>query len=255
MIDGAGGHRRARRRATCTARAAGSRTTTPTLARHRADRRRRLGHLADGRRVALHCTSGTTTTSPRDRALLAARLPADEGRRAVLPRHAGGGAARTAGWSPARRSRPRTRIRPGRRVCAGPTMDMQILRDLFDDASQAAELLGIGRGVRERDARAARARLAPTRSARRASCRSGWRTGTWRRPSSTTATSRTCTACFPSATDHAERHADARRGRAKRSLEIRGDEATGWASRGSINLWARLARRRPRATSILDATC
>ncbi len=34
---------------------------------------------------------------------------------------------------------------------------------------------------------------------------------------------------------------------ARRSLEIRGDEATGWGIGWRINLWARLARGRPRA--------
>src|SRR4029077_19164954 len=48
----------------------------------------------------------------------------------------------------------------GAAVCAGPTMDMQILRDLFTNTIKAAELLGTDKELREQIA-ASRARLAP----------------------------------------------------------------------------------------------
>ena len=67
----------------------------------------------------------------------------------------------------------------------------------------------------------------PTRSAPRASCRNGSTTWTCRRPTSTTGTSRTCTA-----STRAARSRSAARPTwpppCSKSLEIRGDNATGW---------------------------
>ena len=48
----------------------------------------------------------------------------------------------------------------GASVCAGPTMDMEILRDLFDHCVKASEILGIDQEFRVKAA-AARTRLAP----------------------------------------------------------------------------------------------
>jgi alpha-L-fucosidase 2 len=48
----------------------------------------------------------------------------------------------------------------GAAVCAGPTMDMQILRDLFANTIKAAETLGVDEEFRKQLA-ATRARLAP----------------------------------------------------------------------------------------------
>jgi alpha-L-fucosidase 2 len=49
---------------------------------------------------------------------------------------------------------------PGTTICAGPTMDMQILRDLFGACIEAGEILGVDEPLREQLA-AARRRLAP----------------------------------------------------------------------------------------------
>ena len=48
----------------------------------------------------------------------------------------------------------------GTTICAGPTMDMQILRDLFTNCIRTAEILGVDQDFR-RQLAAARARLAP----------------------------------------------------------------------------------------------
>lgn len=48
----------------------------------------------------------------------------------------------------------------GKRVCMGPTMDMQILRELFGNCIEAATILGIDKDFRARLAKA-RAKLAP----------------------------------------------------------------------------------------------
>jgi alpha-L-fucosidase 2 len=49
---------------------------------------------------------------------------------------------------------------PGTTLCAGPTMDMQILRDLFESCAEAAAILGVDREFADQVARA-RERLAP----------------------------------------------------------------------------------------------
>ena len=49
---------------------------------------------------------------------------------------------------------------PGTTICAGPTMDMQILRDLFDCCARASEILDVDAARRER-LRQTRGRLAP----------------------------------------------------------------------------------------------
>ena len=129
---------------------------------------------------------------------------------------------------------------------AGPTMDRQILRDLFAQrdrgrARPSASTRDLQAEV-ERDARAAGA---ATRSAAPASCRNGSTTGTCRRRRSTTATCRTCSASFPGTRSTSAARPNSRPP-SKRSLEIRGDQATGWATAWRINLWARLRRRQPR---------
>ena len=83
----------------------------------------------------------------------------------------------------------------GASLCAGPAMDMQILRDLFDRTARAATILGVDAEL-VADLVAARARVSrPIRSDGTASSRSGSSTGTMRRPSPTTAMSPISTAC------------------------------------------------------------
>ena len=99
----------------------------------RARRRPSTGRCGDsGRRAARGCARicGTTTSSPATATFLRARLAGDEGRGAVLPGCAGRGAeAQMAGHLPvALAGEPAP---GGVAICAGPTMDNQILRDLF----------------------------------------------------------------------------------------------------------------------------
>jgi alpha-L-fucosidase 2 len=126
----------------------------------------------------------------------------------------------------------------GAAVAPGPTMDMQILRDLFADSVQAAEILGVDPDFRSQ-VTAARARLAPDRIG------SAGQLQEWRED------------WDMQAADIHHRHVSHLFGlypswqidrrdtpelaaAAKRSLEIRGDQATGWATAWRINLWARL---------------
>src|SRR5262249_13767213 len=59
-------------------------------------------------------------------------------------------------------SSPENRHMQGVSICAGPTMDNQILRDLFSNCIRAAEILGKDKALQEQLAKT-RARLAPDR--------------------------------------------------------------------------------------------
>ncbi|HEU4960622.1 MAG TPA: glycoside hydrolase family 95 protein [Sphingomonas sp.] len=126
----------------------------------------------------------------------------------------------------------------GSTLCAGPTMDMQILRDLFERTAASAKRLGVDAALRE-EALAMRGRLAPNRIG------SAGQLQEWQ---------------FDwdlSAPDIHHRHVShlyglypslqispastpALAAAARKSLEIRGDEATGWGLAWRLNLWARL---------------
>ncbi|RKN45351.1 glycosyl hydrolase family 95 catalytic domain-containing protein [Micromonospora endolithica] len=121
-------------------------------------------------------------------------------------------------------------------VCAGPTMDNQILRDLFDAAARASEVLGVDPTFRSQ-VRTARDRLPPTRIGSRGNVQE-W-LADWIE------------------TERNHRHVShlyglhpsnqiTRRGTpqlyeaARRTLELRGDDGTGWSLAWKINYWARL---------------
>jgi alpha-L-fucosidase 2 len=126
----------------------------------------------------------------------------------------------------------------GAAVCAGPTMDMQILRDLFANTIKAAEILGVDEKLRAQLA-ATRARLAPNQIG------SGGQLQEWLED------------WDMQASDLHHRHVSHLYGlypghditlrgtpqlaaAVKKSLEIRGDKATGWATAWRICLWAHL---------------
>jgi alpha-L-fucosidase 2 len=121
-------------------------------------------------------------------------------------------------------------------VCAGPTMDMQILRDLFDGCARASEVLGVDAGFRGQVV-AARNRLAPMKVGSRGNIQE-WLYD-WVE------------------TEPGHRHIShlyglhpsnqiTRRGTpqlfeaARRTLELRGDAGTGWSLAWKINYWARM---------------
>ncbi|MDQ3788480.1 MAG: glycoside hydrolase N-terminal domain-containing protein, partial [Actinomycetota bacterium] len=119
-------------------------------------------------------------------------------------------------------------------VCAGPTMDMQILRDLFDGCAGASEVLGIDAGFRDQ-VRAARNRLAPTRVGSRGNVMEWLHDWVETEPNhrhvshlyglhpSNQITKRGTPALFEAA---------------RRTLELRGDAGTGWSLAWKINFWA-----------------
>ena len=126
----------------------------------------------------------------------------------------------------------------GSSVCAGPAMDSQLLRDLFDAYLAASQQLGATGGLQD-SARAARARLPADRIGR------GGQLQEWLEDWDLDAPERDhrhvshLYGLYPSqqiAPDQTPALAAA----AKTSLELRGDEATGWAIAWRLNLWARL---------------
>jgi alpha-L-fucosidase 2 len=121
-------------------------------------------------------------------------------------------------------------------VCLGPTIDMQLLRELLGNTATAAELLGLDHDLR-RELTAARARLAPNRIG------PDGRLQEWLEP-------------YPEP-EPTHRHTShlyglhpnyeiTRRGTpglaeaCRKSLEVRGDNSNGWALAWRVNFWARL---------------
>jgi alpha-L-fucosidase 2 len=123
-------------------------------------------------------------------------------------------------------------------ICAGPTLDMEILRDLFANCIRASEILGTDKKFRAQ-VTAARARLAPLQIG------SAGQLQEW------------LADCDLQSKELHHRHVSHLYGlypsdqidfrvtpelaaAAKKSLQIRGDQATGWATAWRLCLWARL---------------
>ncbi|MEU4422276.1 glycoside hydrolase N-terminal domain-containing protein [Actinoplanes sp. NPDC024001] len=121
-------------------------------------------------------------------------------------------------------------------VCAGPTMDNQILRDLFNAVARATEVLGVDASFRSQ-VLAARDRLAPTRVGSRGNIQE-W-LADWVETERTHRHVSHLYGLHPS-------NQITRRGTpqlyqaARQTLELRGDDGTGWSLAWKINFWARL---------------
>ncbi|EJL26598.1 hypothetical protein PMI01_04050 [Caulobacter sp. AP07] len=133
---------------------------------------------------------------------------------------------------------PENRHGFGSTLCAGPTMDMQILRDLFDHTREAGRILGLDPDFGEDLARA-RDRLAPTRIG------AGGQLMEWKDDWDAVAVDPKhrhvshLYGLYPSWQLDPATHPDLAAA-ARRTLETRGDKTTGWAIAWRINLWARL---------------
>ncbi|MBO9589819.1 glycoside hydrolase family 95-like protein [Devosia sp.] len=126
----------------------------------------------------------------------------------------------------------------GASLCAGPTMDNQILRDLFDAYLSALAAAGVA-GALEDEVRSARDRLAADRIGR------GGQLQEWRddwdldAPEINHRHVSHLYGLYPS--QQIDKNATPEvAAAARRSLEMRGDDAIGWAIAWRINLWARL---------------
>ncbi len=133
---------------------------------------------------------------------------------------------------------PENRHQFGTSIAAGPAMDTQILRDLFSNTRQAAEILDLDRLLRDQLA-AARARLAPSQIGKAGQLQE------WLEDWDMSAQDihhrhvSHLYAVFPS-DQITVRGTPELAAAARKSLEIRGDEATGWGLGWRLNLWARL---------------
>ncbi|WP_454884701.1 glycoside hydrolase family 95 protein [Sphingomonas oryzagri] len=126
----------------------------------------------------------------------------------------------------------------GASLCAGPTMDMQILRDLFDRTAEAATILGHDAAFVQ-EVRAARARLRPDRIGREGQLEEWADDWDAEAPEPHHRHVSHLYGLYPSHQIDMDTTPElARAGR--RSLELRGDESTGWATAWRANLWARL---------------
>ncbi|MDT0319015.1 glycosyl hydrolase family 95 catalytic domain-containing protein [Streptomyces millisiae] len=123
-------------------------------------------------------------------------------------------------------------------VCAGPTMDMQILRDLFQAVADAAALLGTDADFRTR-VLSLRDRLAPTRVGAQGQIQewqADWDAGA---PEQTHRHVSHLYGLHPS-NQITVRGTPSLAQAARVTLERRGDAGTGWSLAWKINFWARL---------------
>ena len=126
----------------------------------------------------------------------------------------------------------------GGSVSAGPTMDEQIIRDLFGNCIQAAADLGTDKAFADKVA-AARARLAPSQIGKAGQLQEWLDDWDMEAPDQRHRHVSHLYGLFPSA-QISLRATPELAAAAKKSLEIRGDKSTGWAIGWRINLWARL---------------
>ncbi|MEU8280062.1 glycoside hydrolase N-terminal domain-containing protein [Microbispora bryophytorum] len=121
-------------------------------------------------------------------------------------------------------------------VAAGPTMDNQILRDLFDGCAEASEVLGVDASFRAQ-VLAAKDRLPPMKIGSRGNIQE-WLYD-WVETERNHRHVSHLYGLHPS-------HQITKRGTpelydaARRTLELRGDDGTGWSLAWKINYWARL---------------
>jgi alpha-L-fucosidase 2 len=122
-------------------------------------------------------------------------------------------------------------------VCAGPTMDMQILRDLFANCIEASRILGVDAKFAEELSRT-RERLAPHRIGGSGQLQE-WMDDLDMKGELHHRHVSHLYGLYPSAQIDVNTVPELAAA-AKKSLEIRGDQATGWATAWRLCLWARL---------------
>ncbi len=123
-------------------------------------------------------------------------------------------------------------------IVAGPTMDSQILRDLFTACIRSSEILGQDAGFRARLA-ATRARLAPSQIGAQGQLQEWLEDWDAIAPEPHHRHLSHLYGLFPGDQIDVLR-TPALAAAARRSLELRGDDATGWGIGWRLNLWARL---------------
>ncbi len=125
-------------------------------------------------------------------------------------------------------------------LCAGPAMDRQLLRDLFDRCVRAAEQLKIDPDFCTQ-CRDVRARLAPDRIGKAGQLQEWLEDWDMEAPEPRHRHISHLYAVHPSEQITLEDTPELATA-ARRSLDLRGDEATGWGLAWRINVWARLGQ-------------
>jgi alpha-L-fucosidase 2 len=123
-------------------------------------------------------------------------------------------------------------------LCAGPTMDMQILRDLFGCTMQAAAILRSDTAFVD-ELRAARGRLAPNKTGAQGQLQEWQFDWDAEAPEPHHRHVSHLYGLFPGNQIDLD-DTPALAAAARTSLELRGDESTGWATAWRASLWARL---------------
>src|SRR3954470_15968820 len=126
----------------------------------------------------------------------------------------------------------------GTSLTSGPTMDEEILRELFGNAINAARTLGTDAELQAKWS-ATRARLAPLQTGGAGQLQEWLEDWDMQAPEIHHRHVSHLFGLFPGHDIDLRRTPDLAAA-VKRSLEIRGDQATGWATAWRINLWARL---------------
>jgi alpha-L-fucosidase 2 len=122
-------------------------------------------------------------------------------------------------------------------ICAGPTMDTQIIRDLFNQCASAAEILGIDKDFVAQLA-AARSRLPPMQIGKAGQLQEWLDDWDLEAPERQHRHVSHLYGLFPS--NQITRNTPDLFAAARKTLELRGDVGTGWSLAWKINFWARL---------------
>jgi alpha-L-fucosidase 2 len=122
-------------------------------------------------------------------------------------------------------------------ICAGPTMDVQIIRDLFNQCASAAEILGIDKNFAAQ-LTAARLRLPPMQIGKAGQLQEWLDDWDLEAPERQHRHVSHLYGLFPS--DQITQRTPDLFAAARKTLELRGDVGTGWSLAWKINFWARL---------------
>jgi alpha-L-fucosidase 2 len=133
---------------------------------------------------------------------------------------------------------PENKHPAGVAICAGPTMDAQIIRDLFDHCITSAEILGIDKDFTARLAET-RKRLPPMQIGKAGQLQEWLDDWDLEAPERQHRHVSHLYGLFPS-NQITKRATPDLFAAARKSLELRGDVGTGWSLAWKINLWARL---------------
>ena len=133
---------------------------------------------------------------------------------------------------------PENKHPAGVAICAGPTMDTQIIRDLFNQCASATEILGIDKDFAAK-LTAARVRLPPMQIGKAGQLQEWLDDWDLEAPERQHRHVSHLYGLFPGNQITARGTPDLLAA-ARKSLELRGDVGTGWSLAWKVNLWARL---------------